>query len=83
MQLKDVLVERHMVHEHARNDVQVRTCLFQWVDHIMRHIGAKASLSVYPPERKAKQSVYSGRTKEIYARTWTISVGAGHFKVQI
>ena len=64
--MKDVLVECHMLHEHTRNYVEVRTGLFEWVDHAVRYIGTKASLSVYPPEQ---QSVYSKRVKEIYART--------------
>ena len=70
-----------MLHEHARNYMEVWTCLFEWVDHAVWYIGTKASLSVYPSERKTRQSVYSEPVKEVYARTWTISVGMGQYKV--
>ena len=83
LQLKDILVECDMLHEHTRNDMEVWTRLFERVDHAVRYIGAKASLSVYPPERKAQKSAYSRCAKDIHARTWTISVGVGYFKVHM
>jgi len=40
-----------MPHMHACNYVEVRMCLSEGVDHIVQHIGTKASLSIYPPAR--------------------------------
>jgi hypothetical protein len=49
----NVLVEYDVLHMYASENVEVRTCLFEGVDHMVRHVGANASLSVYPPARKA------------------------------
>lgn len=71
-QLKDVLVEYHMLHVYSSNYMEVRTCRFKGINHIMGHIGAKASLSVYPPVGKISPPPHM-RVKGVYARTWAIS----------
>jgi hypothetical protein len=57
-QLNDVLIKYDILHMYACNYVEVRTCVSGRIDHIVRDIGAKASLSVYPPDRKAEQSAH-------------------------
>ena len=63
-----------MLHVYAGNYMKVRTCHFKGINHIVGYIGAKASLSVYPPVGKAPISAPTHiRVKEIYAQTWAIS----------
>jgi hypothetical protein len=52
----DILVKCYMLHMYVCKNVEVRTCLFEGVDQMVRHIGANARLSVYPPTHKAQQS---------------------------
>lgn len=61
-----------MLHVYSGNYMKVRTCHFKRINHIVGYIGAKASLSVYPPVGKISAPTYM-RVKGVYARTWAIS----------
>jgi hypothetical protein len=60
----NVPVKYYVLHMYARKNVEVRTGLFEWVDQMVRHIGANPSLSVYPPARKARQSARPRSTRQ-------------------
>ena len=63
-----------MLYVYAGNYMEVRTCPFQGIYHIVRYIGAKASLSVYPPVGKASISgPMHKRVKGVHVLTWAIS----------
>ena len=42
-----------MLHMYACEDMEIRTCLFEGVNQMMRHVRANTSVSVYPPAPKA------------------------------
>jgi hypothetical protein len=54
-QLKDVPVEYRVLHVYARDYVEVRPGLFERVYHVVRHVGADARLSVYPPAHRKQR----------------------------
>jgi len=64
-QLKDVL-EYRALHVYACDYVEVRLGLFERVYHVVRHVGANARLSVYPP---AHQKQRHTRTKSAQLAT--------------
>lgn len=49
--LPHILVECDVFHVYSRNEVEIRTRLFERVDHVVRHVGANTSLFIYPPDR--------------------------------
>ena len=71
--LDDVLIKCDILHMYACNYVEVRTCVSERIDHIVWDIGAKASLSVYPPDRKAEQSVHRTHAHMKGIQTWAIA----------
>ena len=36
--LPDILVECDVFHMYARSEVEIRTRLLEWIDHIVRHV---------------------------------------------
>ena len=62
-----------MLYVYAGDYMEVRTCPFQGIYHIVRYIGAKASLSVYPPVGRASISALMHKCVEIHVLTWAIS----------
>lgn len=55
LQKHNLLVEYHVLHMYARKNVEVRTCLFEGIDQVVRHVGSNARLSIYPSIRRARQ----------------------------
>ena len=45
---ENALVESDVLHMHPRQEVQVRSRVFKWVDHVMRDIRAGSRLVVDP-----------------------------------
>ena len=72
-QLDDVLIKCDILHMYACNYVEVRTCVSERIDHIVGDIGAKASLSIYPPAHKVAQSVRRTRAHMKEIQTWAIA----------
>jgi hypothetical protein len=53
---------------YACEDVEVRTCLFDRVNQMVRHVGANASVPVYPPDRNKEGSTTISVTTHIGPR---------------
>ena len=52
---QNLLVEYHVLHMYARKNVEVRTCLFEGIDQMVRHVGSNARFSIYPSIPRAGQ----------------------------
>ena len=56
------LVERDVLHMYPRQEVEIRTAVLEWVDHIVRHIRASARFNVHPSApRKYKRQCSPSR----------------------